>query len=122
MDAAIYKAFLQRYCMPAYNEFCAAKTMGEVGSVFSSIGLGIVLGGALALALWPYSKKDPNWIAVGTVMGFGGASLIVGIPLVCVGWKNEEKTINTFNNSCANNKLSLQLNVNNDGLGLALNF
>ncbi|MEE3483757.1 MAG: hypothetical protein VZQ98_05475 [Bacteroidales bacterium] len=53
-----------------------------------------------------------------------GSSLrIASIPLLATGYSRKRKSINTYNENCANRSAAqLGLNVNSNGLGLSLNF
>ena len=118
MDGATYKAFIHRYCPAAYNEYVAAETLSDAGFALLGVGGGIILGDMIVSVVLLASKKDINMAAFGGIMGAGGAVLIAGIPLACIGPAREKKTINTYNGSCAKPAVSLRLNFNTDGVGL----
>lgn len=117
MDYNTYKAFIQRHCTTAYKEFIAAQKMAISGVVLFGVGLGTATCAGLLLLGFPRSPVCYSLIGVGCGIGLG-----VGIPLVTVATIRQIRNVNTFNNSCADRQLSFQLNIHNDGLGLALNF
>ncbi len=113
ISAKEYVRILEKNCPVAYQKYKKAERCAIAGAIFTGIGGGCFIGGLCTSFI---SSKAT--IALETV---SVVTLSASLPLLIVGLKNERKSIDTYNENCAS-KLALSLNVNQTGLGLALNF
>lgn len=113
MSAKEYAQILEKNCPLAFQKYQKAERLAIAGAVFVGIGGGCLIGG-----LCMFSISPETFIALDAVCLI---SCSVGIPLLVVGLKNEQKSIDIYNRNCAS-QLELSLNLNQTGMGIALNF
>lgn len=135
MDAKAMEQFLRNNCPEAYRQYTSGKTLKKAGWWTFSVGLAMTIGGSVMLGLTgsggydDYGKYayDPDHGLEG-----GGIALVVlgpismacvSVPLLCVGYHRTNHAHEIFNNQCATKeKLTLNFQASQNGLGLALSF
>ena len=113
ISAKEYVRILEKNCPVAYQKYKKAERCAIAGAVFTGIGGGCLIGGLCMLGTSPEASIALDVVSIVTCS--------VAIPLLVVGLKNERKSIDTYNENCAS-QLALSLNLNQTGVGLALNF
>ena len=119
-----YKQYLKEHCLPAYSAFDKGNRLFgagwacfTIGKVFQVVGIVLCVQGA--------QDEDGRTAAPGGVfITLGSIANIVSIPLIISGGVKRGRSIAIYNDQCAEQspKAYLNVNVNNNGLGLALNF
>ncbi|MCQ2311658.1 MAG: hypothetical protein MJZ64_07925, partial [Paludibacteraceae bacterium] len=126
----------------AYSKYMSGKTLKKAGWGILGAGLALTVGGAVMLKLSDsylarrnqsidmydfieYEEKSSDLMTGGCVLVALGPSAIaaVSVPLLCVGYRRTNHAHEIFNRQCATKeKLTLNLQASQNGLGLALNF
>lgn len=117
-----YKDFAKKNCRAAYEQFYKGEKLKKAGAICLSVGTPLAAAGIILTSL--YTVTDYSITYMGPIfLGLGIPVMIAGIPLYCVGKDFKHKSYGTFNAQYqANNTAQLQLNFNNNGIGLALQF
>lgn len=117
-----YKDFAKKNCRAAYDQFYKGEKLKKAGVICLSVGTPLTAAGIILTSL--YAVSDVTTTYIGTIcLTLGTPTMIAGIPLYCVGKDLRHKSYGTFNAQYqANNTAQLQLNFNNNGIGLALQF
>lgn len=121
MDEKAFREFLYKNNRESYLNYMKNQQM-----IYAGWGLfagGLIMGGAgVALLI---EGKGPSAMLTSLFfmpLGFSGA-LLVGIPLLSVGYTHDRNFINKFNaQNSQQPALSLNLQASQNGIGLALNF
>lgn len=118
-----YKDFAKKNCRAAYDQFYKGEKLKKAGIICLSVGTPLATAGIIMTSLG-FSVNDYTTAFIGTgLLCAGTPTMIAGIPLYCVGKDLKHKSYGTFNAQYqANNTAQLQLNFNNNGIGLALQF
>lgn len=126
MDKKAMEQFLYNNCPAAYSEYMSGKTLKKAGWGVFGAGLALTFFGtmiaaeAIKIPIGPYQEYEIGGIIIG--VGLGSAATI-GIPLLCTGYRRTNHAHEIFNRQCATKeKLTLNLQASQNGLGLALNF
>ncbi len=136
--------YLKDNCTSAYNQWNRGCKGVKRGWTFFIVGSALRLTGIASLIASNYYGGYYYWDSYDNcyyhhdydyglqcglfIYGFAattvGSSLrIASIPLLATGYSRKRKSINTYNEDCANRSAAqLGLNVNSNGLGLSLNF
>lgn len=146
MNRKAYENFLLNNCTPAYAQFKSGCKLVSGGWACASIGLIFIAGGATMMALKNvvdgvssydyYSKEDyyysqSSTTSVGGILNKTGVALVsagavsvgVSIPLLAVGYVKQKKSVNTYNDQCADkNVVAFNLTAGTNGIGIAMNF
>lgn len=132
MDAKAMEQFLRNNCPAAYSKYTSGKTLKKAGWWTFGAGLAMTIGGSVMLGCVPSYYEIENGATYdhgleGAGIAFvclGPISMVgAGIPLLCVGYHRTNHAHEIFNRQCATKeKLTLNLQANQNGLGLALNF
>lgn len=141
MDKKAMEQFLRNNCPEAYRKYMSGKTLQKAGWGVLGAGLAIAAGGAVMMIVnnhtsykyyddyygsYLYGDKERTSLFRGGVALVAlGPSLIVttSVPLLCVGYYRTNHAHEIFNRQCATKeKLTLNLQASQNGLGLALNF
>lgn len=69
-----------------------------------------------------YEPSDEGMIAGFTIWPIGLVSVITSIPILCVGYANDDKIVKQFNSARSGTAITLGLTSSQNGIGLALNF
>ena len=120
-----YVNFLKDNCDAAYTQYVGGKAKVRTGVTLlfagiASDGLGIAL-----TVIGAKNKSTPMLVLGPVFMGLGTAFEIACIPIWIKGGVARKNAIETFNETCAQDnvaKLSLGVQMSNEGIGLALNF
>ncbi|MCQ2311656.1 MAG: hypothetical protein MJZ64_07915 [Paludibacteraceae bacterium] len=108
-------------CPLAYHAYKSGRAMQISGDVFLGAGLGLTVGGLIWEIIARTSKESttPGWCmtAAGSIV-----TLAIGTPLQIGGNRKMKNGLFSYNNQCRDYSASLQLQVSDNGLGLALNF
>ncbi len=107
-----YVRIIKKNCPSAYAQYKKAHDCVIAGAVLAGIGGGMALGSLLVM--------DSPGLAL-TCACISIAPLVTSIPLLVIGVQKERKSIDVFNDRCAN-KVALNLQLHSNGVGLALNF
>ena len=118
MDEEAFRKFLMNNDREAFLKYMKSQQMIPTGWVLLSIGGGLMLGGLIDYAI-EGDTSFAKWIAPPIASAFFAA----GIPLLCIGYKNRDKSIELINSTVhEDSSLSLNLQASQNGIGLALNF
>ena len=113
ISAKEYVRILEKNCPLAYQSYKKAERLTIAGAVFTGIGGGCLIGGLCMLGTSPEASIALDVVSIVTCS--------VAIPLLVVGLKKERNSIDIYNRNCAS-QLELSLNLNQTGMGIALNF
>ena len=130
MDAKMMTQFLRNNCPAAYAKYMSGKKIIGAGWGVFVAGLAMTAGGAVMLGISETEYKNTRHYngdleVGGIVLTALGPSIIVttSVPLLCVGYYRTNHAHEVFNNQCATKeKLTLNFQANQNGLGLALSF
>lgn len=127
MDAKAMQQFLRQNCPAAYVKYMSGKKLKGAGWGVFAAGLAMTAGGAAMLGLYytDYEKYEYDLEVGGIVLVALGPSVMtaVSVPLLGVGYYRTNHAHEIFNKQCATpEKLTLNLQASQHGLGLALNF
>ena len=119
-----YMAFLKNNCQDAYKKYYAGNQLVIGGWAMFVPGSVLEITGIILLAK---NKNEYKSVAIGTTCCVFGSLLEVGaIPCWIVGGIKKAKSVDVFNSKCAQNfkptDISFQLQMSNNGLGIAMNF
>lgn len=137
MDRKAYEQFIYNNCPDAWKKHVTAKRCIITGWTF--LGVGIALSsawGMLPLGDYYVSNQDAKyyiteqtqyeWQLTGIISGSIGAGLaLVSVPLLASGYGMKNNSYKVYNKNCINPSkpaLSINLQANQNGLGIALNF
>ena len=104
-----------------YNQYKTAKGLKTTGQVLLGIGVpttitGVILVSVTYADLWFYRFR-PIYDAGWALFGIGAGLTTAGIPIYSVGLNKMKDCINAHNSNT-----SLTFQINDTGLGLAINF
>lgn len=146
LNRKAYENFLLNNCTPAYAQFKSGRKLVSGGWACASLGLIFIAGGATMMALkdvvndassYEYYSDDDEYYSKSSSSSAGGilnktglalvsvgaVSVGVSIPLLAVGYVKQKKSVNTYNNQCADKKIvAFNLTAGTNGIGLAMNF
>lgn len=125
------ESFLKNNCTEAYEQYMKGKKLSNIGSVLLLSGLGVAECGLLGTIICGslYEDKHNTGLLCGTLTSLG-----VGIlgTIMCLsssgvnkaGRKNIAEAVNIYNIQAQSKEPNLSLNthVNNNGIGLSLQF
>ena len=127
IDKKEMKTFLRNNNPNVYKQYMKGQSTINVGWGVAGAGAALVATGGIMYILDSYSKgldiRNGELIYIG-VMSVGAAITLTSIPILCVGYKRQKNAINMFNeqNSRQQAPITLNLQANQNGVGLALNF
>ena len=81
-----------------------------------------LFGGGLAMIFTGGMCHLDDEIAGFTIWPIGLVSVITSIPILCVGYANDDKIVKQFNSARSGTAITLGLTSSQNGIGLALNF
>lgn len=131
MDIKAMEKFLQNNCPDAYLKYLSGQKLQKAGwgCLATGVVIGVVSGTLGAISqkeeiyhgdYKTYRKYIDGYI---TCLGLGIAGLCTSISLLCVGYHRTNHAHEMFNQQCATpEKLTLNLQSSQNGIGLALNF
>lgn len=130
MDTKAMEQFLRNNCAAAYAKYMSGKKLIGAGWGVFVAGLAMTAGGAVMLGIseadYEYTGHyDYGLEGGGIALTALGPSIIVttSVPLLGVGYYRKNHAHEIFNRQCATKeKLTLNLQASQNGLGLALNF
>lgn len=122
MDRDAYLYFVNQHCPAAYNEYIKGNNMRMAGWGMLGAGLPVCLavGVPMLLCCWTYGG-----VVTGAVfIAVGGAATLASVPLLCVGYSKCNNSHNVYNIKSSQHTQTLSLNgqISQDGIGLALRF
>ncbi len=122
MDKKAMEQFLRNNCPAAYRSYVSGKGLKVAGWSVFGVGCGIPIAGLLTKAIMGNLPGDDQAMILKlTYAGLGVT--VASIPLLGVGYYRTNHAHEIFNRQCATKeKLTLNLQANQNGLGLALNF
>ena len=125
MDKKAYQNFIHQNCPEAWQKHCKAKRLVNAGWCVGAAGIALAVSGGI---LWSYK----GWYtgvhySIAMISVGSSATFFVGIPLLGTGYKRMNNTYKAYNMYCASststvNTLSLNLQADQNGLGVALHF
>lgn len=136
-----YAQYLKDRCMPAYESFAKGRRLWRAGWTLFIAGQAVRLSGIICCIA--YQNRDFSDELIDgyyrsnkedhkeylrdygvTAIVFGSAACITSIPFIIKGGIKRGRSIAIYNDQCVEQspKAYLNLNVNTNGLGLALNF
>ena len=127
IDKKEMKTFLRNNNPNVYKQYMKGQSTINAGWGVAGAGAALVATGGIMYILDSYSKgldiRNGELIYIG-VMSVGAAITLTSIPILCVGYKRQKNAINMFNeqNSRQQAPITLNLQANQNGVGLALNF
>ncbi len=140
LTQAEYKKLLET-CPIALADYENATVLIKSGWSTLGIGLGLTAIGVVcdisrsknmiaAHSLEVFSEESDEYFRIANsrlaaeipLLIIGGCLTILGIPLLSVGYTRRNRTIDTFNQQCAEPNIIYNLTVGQNGLGLAINF
>lgn len=127
IDKKEMKTFLRNNNPNVYKQYMKGQSTINAGWGIFGAGAALVATGGIMYILDSYSKgldiRNGELIYIG-VMSVGAAITLTSIPILCVGHKRQKNAINMFNeqNSRQQAPITLNLQANQNGVGLALNF
>lgn len=123
-----YKYFLQNTCPRAYKQYKKADNLMKAGwSVFGMGAAAFTIGGVIVIADAVAPSHDCG-IGIGlfaslVAMPIAGACFAVSIPMLCVGYKERDRSIATYNMFCKGEPpITYNITAGQNGIGLAINF
>ncbi|MCQ2323605.1 MAG: penicillin-binding protein activator LpoB [Paludibacteraceae bacterium] len=127
MDVKAMEKFMQNNCPKAYLQYRNGKILQKIGWPI------LALSGAMLITGWTLGgishnyDKDTYWDLQHASVGCAsaGGALLGGaaVPLLWVGYHRTNHAHEIFNNQCATKeKLTLNFQASQNGLGLALSF
>lgn len=118
MDEKAFREFLMKNNREAFLKYTKGQQMIPAGWVLCSVGGGLMISALLDYAI-EGDTSFAKWIAPPIASAFFAA----GIPLLCIGYTNRDKSIELINSTVHTEPaLSLNLQASQNGIGLALNF
>lgn len=110
MRGNTYKNFLNKNCIPAYQEYKKGETIATWGWALLGVGVGFDIGFS-----W--------WLSYSWVPAL--ACEIACIPTLIVGYNKMHKSADIYNTTCAKKRQTQaywSVNASQNGIGLAFNF
>ncbi len=125
MSRTEYKNFLKNTCPRAYGQYKKADNLMKAGwSVFGVGAAFFTIGGILCIAD-AAADYDTGWGIVATLVNvpITGACLAVSVPMLCVGYKERDRSIATYNMLCHDEPpITYHITAGENGIGFAVNF
>lgn len=150
MDIKAMEKFLQNNCPAAYLKYLSGQKMKKAGWTFLAAGAAVIIGGGICTSICNAYSKDAAWSKInanpslnrdeilkeyedksyaaeaGEITCFCIGPIVVScvaVPLLGVGYYRTNNAHKIFNKQCATpEKLTLNLQSSQNGIGLALNF
>jgi hypothetical protein len=120
-----YVEIARKNCIVAYNQFAKGQKLKKAGVICLSIGTPLTATGIILFSIGISHVYYPDLAISGSVfMSAGFPTMVAGIPLYCIGKNMREKSYGTFNEQSKKNTYAseLRFQINNNGVGLALQF
>ena len=131
-----YEQYLRENCWQAYEKYERGTRLVKTGWALLCLGSTFVITGAVFCARYNRLSDDYYWNnytcmtydssldIVGALFIITGVHLqIASVPLLSVGYSKRAKSSRVYNERCADTSAAdLRLKINDNGLGLALNF
>ncbi len=115
-----YIELAKQNCLQAYSLYNNGQKLKTAGTICMCVGAPLTTAGLVFLI---FSQDYRANMIGGAIALVGMPTLATGIPLFCVGKYKKSKSYEVFNRKSQGYTTSqLQLNLNNDGIGLALVF
>lgn len=137
MDKKALAKFFRDNNRDVYIKYMKNRNLKTAGWSLFGGGLALIFTGGLChldyYVHWNYSSYYDDYYscyhdwATGDDAGcalwsIGIASVITSIPLLCVGYANDDKIVKQFNSTRSGTAITLGLTSSKNGIGLALNF
>lgn len=118
MDEKALAKFFRDNNRDVYIKYMKNKNMKTAGwSLFGS-GLALCFTGGMCYIDYYGDGALAGWI----LWPIGAAGVITSVPLLCVGYANDDKIVKQFNSTRSGTAITLGLTSSKNGIGLALNF
>ncbi len=131
MDKDAYLRFIEANCPEAWASYQKGNKMWKAGWGLLGAGLAVEFLAGVPMVCHGLNKctdtTDPQYILYvyggAMIIGLGSAMEVGSIPLLVIGGIKRNNSHEVYNTSCRNaNTVSLNLQANTNGLGLALKF
>ncbi len=128
MTSKEYKYFLQNTCPRAYKQYKKADNLMKAGwSVFGMGAASFTIGGVMLIADLVAPSHDcgigAGLFASLVTMPVAGACFLAGIPMLCVGYQERDRSIATYNMFCKGEPpITYHITAGQNGIGFAVNF
>ena len=119
MDEKAFINFLYKNNKKVYADYVNGTKLVTAGWQLFGGGLFLAIPVGVGLGIW----SDIGF-AVAGIPGWtiGGAAFVSSIPVLGVGYTKKNRALDTINHSAKAQNLSLSLQANQNGIGLALHF
>lgn len=126
IDKKEMKTFLRNNNPNVYKQYMKGQSTINAGWGLFGAGCAAVVAGGMMVGLNAVTETYSDgleWSGI-SLMSAGAAITLTSIPILCVGYKRQKNAINMFNeqNSRHQAPITLNLQANQNGVGLALNF
>ena len=131
MDKKALAKFFRDNNRDVYIKYMKNRNLKTAGWSLFGGGLALIFTGGLCHLDYEWyssggSYYRRNW-ATGDNAGcalwsIGLASVITSIPILCIGYANDDKIVKQFNSAHSGTTITLGLTSSQNGIGLALNF
>ena len=126
MDEQAFRKFLRNNSPEIYIKYMKSQSCIKAGWSLFGIGIATFAAGGIMFVYEDLVYPCPIDFLTGEIilMSVGGILTITSIPILCVGHKRQKNAINMFNeqNSRQQAPITLNLQANQNGIGLALSF
>ena len=131
MDKKALAKFFRDNNRDVYIKYMKNRNLKTAGWSLFGGGLALIFTGGLCHLDYEFYSSGGdyyrrNW-ATGDNAGcalwsIGLASVITSIPILCIGYANDDKIVKQFNSAHSGTAITLGLTSSQNGIGLALNF
>ena len=131
MDEKALAKFFRDNNRDVYIKYMKNRNLKTAGWSLFGGGLALIFTGGLC-------HLDYEWVSSGgsyyyrywvtgdnagcALWSIGLASVITSIPILCIGYANDDKIVKQFNSAHSGTAIALRLTSSKNGIGLALNF
>ncbi len=125
MTSKEYKYFLKNTCPRAYVQYKKADNLMKAGWTFFGAGAALF---TLGTSFYIADAATDDYIGLGIVATIGivpitGGFLAIGVPMLCVGYKERDRSIATYNMFCKGEPpITYNITAGQNGIGFAINF
>ncbi len=126
MTSKEYKYFLKNTCPRAYVQYKKADNLMKAGWSVFGVGAAFFTMGSIFLISDAASTSSDGSLTIGAVLidvPIAGACFAAGIPMLCVGYKERDRSIATYNMFCKGEPpITYNITAGQNGIGFAINF
>ncbi|MBR1809813.1 MAG: hypothetical protein IJ776_10565 [Paludibacteraceae bacterium] len=120
-----YVWYLMKYCPSAYEQYRAGDKKVSMGQAFLAAGILSDLLGASFVTIGVLGDDSACTLVGSSFLIIGTGFEIACIPVWIKGYRQRAGALDTFNATCAKNnqpKVSMDVKIKSNGVGLAFNF